>query len=93
MVRPETFVLVFLGAGETRPLNLRLFKDIVGANGRAAPVTTDGPQGAYALPPCSPAALPLLEILPVQMMTLALAKIKHITAGSFTLGSKVTTTE
>ena len=37
--------------------------------------------------------LPILEILPVQMITLALAAQAGIEAGRFTLGSKITTTE
>ena len=40
-----------------------------------------------------PDAISILEILPVQMMTLALAELRHLTAGSFSLASKVTTTE
>jgi hypothetical protein len=37
--------------------------------------------------------LPILEILPVQMLTLALAAQTGSEAGRFTLGSKVTTVE
>jgi hypothetical protein len=35
----------------------------------------------------------VLEILPVQMMTLALAGLRNLSAGSFSLATKVTTTE
>ena len=93
MVGPETFVLIFAGSGETSALNRRLYDEVTRLGGRAAFVEANGGTGVFDLPLCSPQALPVLEILPVQMMTLALAELRHLTAGSFTLASKVTTTE
>lgn len=93
MVRPQTFVVIFAGCGETVALNRKLYSDVAGAGGRAALVEAGAGSGAFGLPPCPEAALPILEILPVQMMTLALAELRHLTAGSFSLASKVTTTE
>jgi glucosamine--fructose-6-phosphate aminotransferase (isomerizing) len=93
MVGPETFILIFAGAGETVSLNRRLYQEITRLGGRAALVDTNGGMGLFDLPSCAPQVLPVLEILPVQMMTLALAELRHMTAGSFTLASKVTATE
>ncbi|MGD0005302.1 MAG: SIS domain-containing protein [Anaerolineaceae bacterium] len=96
MVGPETFVLVFAGFGETIHLNRRLYSDVIAAGGRAALVLPGGQPPVFALPSCPDPvlpALPVLEILPVQMMTLALAELRNLQAGSFSLGTKVTTIE
>ena len=93
MVRPQTYVVIFAGCGETMTLNRKLYRDVAGAVGRVALVEAGMGSGAFGLPLCPEAALPILEILPVQMMTLALADLRHLVAGSFSLASKVTTTE
>ncbi len=93
MIGPETFILIFAGEGETVSLNRKLYNDITRLGGRAALVDTGGGAGVFGLPPCPPQALPVLEILPVQMITLALGELRHMEAGSFTLNSKVTATE
>ncbi len=79
--------------GETVALNRKLYNDVTRLGARSAWVETRGGTGVFDLPPCPPQALPVLEILPVQMMTLALAELRHMTPGSFTLTSKVTSTE
>ena len=93
MVGPETFVLVFAGRGETVRLNHKLYSDVVAAGGRAALVAPGGKPAVFALPPCPEPALPIVEILPVQMMTLALAELRNLQAGSFSLATKITTVE
>jgi glucosamine--fructose-6-phosphate aminotransferase (isomerizing) len=45
------------------------------------------------LPDGDPALLPILEILPVQMMTLAMAALAGREAGHFERASKITDTE
>jgi glucosamine--fructose-6-phosphate aminotransferase (isomerizing) len=93
MVRKQTYVVIFAGWGETMALNRKLFRDVASAGGRVALAEAGAGTGAFGLPPCPEAALPILEILPVQMMTLALADLRHLVAGSFSLATKVTTTE
>jgi len=61
--------------------------------GRAAIVGPSSDIPAFKLPAVPSAALPVLEILPVQMISLALAKMKAIDPGQFKLGSKVTRDE
>jgi len=49
--------------------------------------------GTWNLPATPASVRPMLEILPVQMMTLALAAEAGIEAGRFGRVSKITTTE
>jgi glucosamine--fructose-6-phosphate aminotransferase (isomerizing) len=95
MIGPETFVLIFSGCGETVRLNRKLYSDVVSAGGRTAMVAPAlaGQPSVFTLPACPNPALLILEILPVQMMTLALADLRNLQAGSFSLATKVTTVE
>lgn len=93
MVGPETFVLIFAGDTRTRDLNKGLLVDVRANNGRAELVTPDSGDCVYCLPKVPVGILPILEILPVQMLTLALAAINGRPPGQFRLASKITTTE
>jgi glucosamine--fructose-6-phosphate aminotransferase (isomerizing) len=93
MVGRETYVLVFAGDARTRALNKRLLGDIRANGGRADLVSQKTGECPYWLPRVSPSLLPILEILPTQMLTLALAAMKGRRPGQFRLASKVTTTE
>jgi glutamine---fructose-6-phosphate transaminase (isomerizing) len=93
MVGPETFVLVFSGEAKTSELNKRLFEDIRANQGHTELVSQDPSECAFCLPKVSPSLLPVLEILPVQMLTLALGAINGRQPGKFRLASKITTTE
>ena len=93
MVGPETFVLVFAGETKTRQLNQRLFEDVRANQGRAELAGQNPAECAYCLPKVTAGLLPVVEILPVQMLTLALAAIKGRQPGQFRLASKITTTE
>ncbi len=92
MVGPETFVLIFAGETKTRNLNQRLLDDIRRNQGRAEMVTQVPRECAYCLPKVPASLLPVLEILPVQMLTLALGAINGRQPGKFRLASKITTT-
>jgi glucosamine--fructose-6-phosphate aminotransferase (isomerizing) len=92
MLRDDVFVVVFAGGPATAPLNVRLFDDIQNAGGRTA-LISESAAGAFRLP-AGPARLrPILEMLPVQMMSLALAQLKEHEPGVFRHTSKVTTVE
>jgi glutamine---fructose-6-phosphate transaminase (isomerizing) len=93
MVGPETFVLVFSGEAKTRDLNRRLLNDIRANQGCAEIVSQEPGDCACCLPKVSSSLLPVLEILPVQMLTLAVAARNGCQPGKFRLASKVTTTE
>ena len=92
MCGPGAAVVVFEGADKTAELNRGLARDVRRAGGKAVLVGPGG-RGAGKLPPASPRALPLLEILPVQMTTLALAALAGREAGRFERAAKVTRTE
>lgn len=93
MLNDETFVLVFAGDAKTRDLNQRLLKDIREEQGVAELVSENSEIAAFRLLNASDSILPILEILPLQIITLALAALTSREPGRFELASKVTTTE
>jgi glutamine---fructose-6-phosphate transaminase (isomerizing) len=93
MLGDEIFVLVFSGDSRTRDLNTRLLEDIREQQGRAELVSEDAPFTPCSLPPAPWGVNSILEILPVQMITLALAAQAGREPGRFELASKVTTRE
>ena len=93
MLSEETFVLVFAGEHKTRELNQRLFADVRDERGRAELVGEGAAFPSCALPSAPQSIHPILEILPVQMVTLALAAQVGREPGRFELASKVTTKE
>ena len=92
MIGDAVFVLVYAGPARTRGLNERIVADVRAAGGRAALVSEDAEAPAWRLPFSEPLR-PLLELLPVEMMTLALAARDGREAGRFTIAGKVTSTE
>ncbi len=93
MLSDRTFVLVFAGDGKTRELNVRLVKDIRDAHGQAELVSEGEDFIPCALPSGPPSVQPILEVLPAQMITLALAALAGREAGRFEHATKITTTE
>jgi glutamine---fructose-6-phosphate transaminase (isomerizing) len=93
MLGDEIFVLIFAGANNTRDLNTGLLADISEQRGRAAWVGEDATFAPCTLPVAPPSIEPLMEILPVQMITLALAVRAGREPGRFSLATKVTTKE
>ena len=93
MLGSETFVLVFAGDAKTRDLNQRLLRDVHQQEGRAELVDKDASLPCCRIAEHGPGIRQILEILPVQMITLALAVQAGREPGRFELASKVTTTE
>jgi glucosamine--fructose-6-phosphate aminotransferase (isomerizing) len=93
MLSARTFVVVFAGGSKTRSLNQGLLEDIRNKHGRVEFVAEDIDPGPTALAAVSAATRPILEILPVQMITLALAAQVGRGPGRFEFASKVTTNE
>jgi glutamine---fructose-6-phosphate transaminase (isomerizing) len=93
MLSDETFVLVFEGDDRTRDLNRRLLEDIQERKGRTELVSTDAEFAPCKLPAAPKSIQPILEILPVQMITLALAAQMGREPGRFELATKITTRE
>jgi glutamine---fructose-6-phosphate transaminase (isomerizing) len=92
MLKEGIFVGVFAGDAKTRELNERLVKDVSGTAARAVLFGEDA-EGVFRLPKVSDALRPVLEVLPVQMMTLALAALAGREAGKFERATKVTAVE
>jgi len=93
MLSEETFVLVFAGENKTRDLNQHLFEDVREEQGRAELVSEGAARPPFALPTAPRSIHAILEILPVQMITLALAAQAGREPGRFELATKVTTRE
>jgi glutamine---fructose-6-phosphate transaminase (isomerizing) len=93
MVSQETFVIVLAGEERTRALNARLLDDIRRKGGRAEMLGNDAKLSSLRVPAVPESVLPILEILPLEMITLALATQTGTEAGRFSFASKVTTTE
>lgn len=93
LAKTSVRVLVYEGQGSTAPLNRRLVADVIGVGGRAYLIgDTDQPE-AFHLPAAPPAALPILEILPMQLLSVGLAWHNQLEPGQFYIGSKITTVE
>jgi glutamine---fructose-6-phosphate transaminase (isomerizing) len=93
MISPDDFVLVFAGGEPTIQFNARLAADIQAAGGRTALVVESLTEGVFSLPPIPEVARPILEILPPQMISLALAQLLGREAGRFERATKITATE
>jgi len=93
MLCRESFVLVFSGDQKTRDLNKRLVAEIREKAGRSELVGEEASLPAFLLTEEASSIQPILEILPVQMVTLALAAQAGREPGRFGLASKITTTE
>ncbi|MFZ5910813.1 MAG: SIS domain-containing protein [Chloroflexota bacterium] len=91
MVGASHFVLVYSGLSRTAMLNQHLAEDIRAIGGQVGVIAESAPQSVFSLPRLPEVALPLFEILPVQMITLALAQLRNHDAGTFTHAQKVTT--
>lgn len=92
-VSPQTLVVIFRGMESTADLNIRLAEDVRSEGGKVLLVGKGSNIAPFALPACPPACLPILEILPVQLLSLALAEKQGIEAGHFLHTSKVTVSE
>ncbi len=93
MVSNRLFVLVFKGDERSAELNTRIAFDVSKLGGESALVSEDSLREVFHLQPTIDALRPILEMLPVQMITLALAAREGREAGSFVHVTKVTATE
>lgn len=93
MLREGVFAAVFCGDIRTRDLNMRLAKELRerGLNCEMIGSNTSFPP--FRLAESDAMLMPILEILPAEMITLALAALSKREAGHFLHASKVTDTE
>jgi glutamine---fructose-6-phosphate transaminase (isomerizing) len=95
LVRPDLTVVVLAGPRDTLPLNLRLATKIDRLGGRALWIAPDPQPGLpwTEMPAAQGLGLPLAEIVPFQLLSLALAQQSGIEAGKFNFSGKVTLKE
>lgn len=94
LVSSSVFALVFEGMGPTSALNARLVADIQHAGGGSELVTTGGERrDVYNLPDVPEVCLPLIEILPAQLTSIALALLNNRSPGQFERVAKITSVE
>ena len=89
LVSREVLVLIMAGDGNAEALNRGLADDVEAAGGNVAFVSAGSELAAWRLPPLPDSVRPIIEILPVQMLSLALAASRGIEAGKFSLATKV----
>lgn len=93
MLREDCFVLVFSGDPEVGQLNRLLVEDVRRTGARAEMIGPDADLRALRLPVTHREIRPILEMLPLQMVSLALAALDGREAGRFERITKVTTDE
>jgi len=93
MLGPDCFVLVFEGPENVRHMNERLVTDVLDTGAKASLCGLGGEDVPFALPPADEAVRPILELLPAQMMSLALGYIGGREPGKFERITKVTSVE
>ena len=87
--------LIFAGSGKTSALNRELAREIISYGGKAIWLDSvpDRELPTFLFPETTELTRPLAEILPMQMLTLAMANRKNIEAGKFRYVSKITDRE
>jgi glucosamine--fructose-6-phosphate aminotransferase (isomerizing) len=93
MLEQGVFVGVFAGDRKTWSLNRGLVQDLARNSAEAVLIGGDAGRGSCRLPEVGEIVRPIVEILPVQMITLALAAIANREPGKFERATKVTVIE
>jgi glucosamine--fructose-6-phosphate aminotransferase (isomerizing) len=93
LASPETMVIVMEGEAHVRSLNSKLVRDIRSHGGRAELIGPSAEIAALRIPDKLTRLLPIMEILPIQMLTVALASRAGFEAGRFAHATKITTEE
>jgi len=86
-------VLLFEGPQETRDLNLRLLKDLRGYQVNASWVGSEKNEWQIEIPDVPAIGLPLVEILPLQLLSIYFAEQIDVEPGHFFRTGKITLTE
>lgn len=93
MLDEGVFLLAFAGALRTRALNEALVADVRATGARAFLAAEGAPEPALRLPAVPDVARPVVELLPAEMITLALAALDGREAGRFERVTKITAGE
>jgi len=91
MAGKQVLVLIFEGDDSTSEMHRRLADDIVRGGGNAILIgSRTAGMGVFRTPEVPEGVQPLVEILPIQMLSLALAARDGFEAGRFERASKIT---
>jgi glucosamine--fructose-6-phosphate aminotransferase (isomerizing) len=95
LISPDFTAFILAGSPTTSALNHKLATDIFKHKGRVIWIdsTPDAHLPTITHPTTTDLVRPIVEILPLQFLTLALAERKNIQPGHFRVVSKVTTIE
>jgi len=93
MMSSQTLAVIFEGGRKTANLNSALVDEMLKAGIKAHLVQQMDEVNVFSVPHSSPSVLPILEILPAQMLSLALAVTCGHSPGHFKHISKVTAKE
>ena len=93
LATPDLTALIFAGPPETRNLNARLLKDLRGYQSAAFWVGADPQEWQIDIPDIPVIGMPLVEILPVQLLSIHLAQQIGVEPGHFFRSGKVTLAE
>lgn len=93
LANPDLTVLLFAGPPETRELNLRLLNELRGYGVHAFWVGAEKNEWQIELPDVPRIGLPLMEILPMQLLTIHLARQIDVEPGHFFRSGKITLSE
>ena len=93
LANPDLAVLIFAGPLETRDLNLRLLNDLRGYHVNAFWIGADTNEWQIELPKVPAIGLPLMEILPIQLLSIHFARQVGVEPGHFFRTGKITLSE
>ena len=93
LANPDLTVLLFAGPAETRDLNLRLLDDLRGYNVNAFWIGSESNEWQIELPEVPAIGLPLMEILPIQLLSIHFARQIDVEPGHFFRTGKITLSE
>lgn len=93
LANPGLYVLLFAGPEETRDLSRRLLNELRSYQVNAFWVGSGMEERQIDLPEVPPVGLPLMEILPMQLLSIHLARQIGVEPGAFFRSGKVTLSE
>ena len=93
LATPDLTALIFAGPQETRGLNLRLLQDLRGYQANAFWVGSEKNEWQIEIPNVPAIGLPLMEILPIQLLTIHFAEQNGVEPGRFLRTGKITLAE
>ena len=93
LANPDLTVLLFAGPPETRDLNWRLLKELRSYGVNAYWIGPDAVEWRIDLPEVPGIGQPLMEILPIQLLSIHLARQNGVKPGEFFHSGKITLSE